>query len=59
VQLARAFGWHGERCDRSADLARCLERAFAHEGPSLLVIPIDYDENRQFTARLGKIGAPI
>jgi acetolactate synthase-1/2/3 large subunit len=36
-----------------------LEKAFNEEGPSLVVIPIDYRENLILTERLGNIACPI
>jgi acetolactate synthase-1/2/3 large subunit len=32
-----------------------LNRALAHKGPAMVVIPIDYRENMMLTERLGKI----
>jgi acetolactate synthase-1/2/3 large subunit len=55
VQLATAFGWHGHRCAKSSEVKATLEAAFAEEGPSLVVVPIDYRENPKLTARLGEI----
>ncbi|MDA9981933.1 acetolactate synthase large subunit [Gammaproteobacteria bacterium] len=57
--LAKSFGWHGHRCDDSADLAAALETAFQEQGPSLVVIPIDYRENQLLTKKLGEITATI
>src|SRR5690606_6366109 len=45
VKLAESFGWNAVRIDRAAALGPALERAFATAGPSLVVIPIDYEEN--------------
>lgn len=59
VKLAEAFGWNGYRCERSVELAPTLERAFEAEGPSLVVIPIDYRENEKLTKHLGEIRLPI
>ncbi len=59
VQLAVAFGWNGFECKNSADLQGTLEKAFTTEGPSLVVIPIDYRENDLLTKRLGRIGCAI
>ena len=59
VQLAEAFGWNGFRCENSAELGDTLEASFAAEGPSLVVIPIDYSENRKLTKRLGDVSLPI
>ncbi len=55
LQLASAFGWHGHICRKSRDLRGTLEAAFAEEGPSLVVIPIDYRENQLLTKKLGEI----
>ncbi|MCZ6853313.1 MAG: acetolactate synthase large subunit [Gammaproteobacteria bacterium] len=57
--LASSFGWHGHRCENSADLQATLESAFAESGPSLVVIPIDYNENQLLTEKLGEITATI
>jgi len=57
--LAAAFGWHGHLVEKSRELSQVLERAFREEGPSLVVIPIDYRENALLTARLGQIVCPI
>ncbi len=59
VQLAEAFGWNGFRCENSAELRDTLEASFAAEGPSLLVIPIDYSENQKLTEHLGNVSLPI
>lgn len=57
--LAECFGWHGHRCDNSAELQATLHQAFREEGPSLVVIPIDYRENLKLTKKLGEITANI
>jgi acetolactate synthase-1/2/3 large subunit len=57
--LATAFGWNGHRVEESAALRGVLEDAFEEEGPSLVVIPIDYRENELLTQRLGEIGCRI
>ena len=59
MSLAQSFGWHGHRCDNSADLHDTLERAFNEDGPSLVVIPIDYRENKLLTQKLGEITASL
>ena len=59
LKLADAFGWHGHSVENSRDLVATLEQAFAEEGPSLIVIPIDYRENLKLTERLGDIACPI
>jgi acetolactate synthase-1/2/3 large subunit len=57
--LAQCFGWNGHRCENSADLQDTLEAAFNEDGPSLVVIPIDYAENPILTAKLGEITASL
>ncbi len=59
MELASAFGWHGRRCDNSQELHPTLEAAFEEQGPSLIVIPIDYRENDLLTKKLGEITATI
>lgn len=51
--LAKCFGWQGQYVPNARDLGAAIDRALAYEGPSLLVIPIDYRENMKLTARLG------
>ena len=51
--LAESFGWHGHVVARSRDLATTLQTAFREEGPSLVVLPIDYRENLELTRRMG------
>ena len=53
LRLAESFGWHGHVVTRSRDLANSLEAAFCEEGPSLVVVPIDYRENLELTRRMG------
>jgi len=57
--LAQAFGWHGHYVKNAADLAATLEAAFDEDGPSLVVIPIDYRENSLLTKKLGEITCTI
>jgi acetolactate synthase-1/2/3 large subunit len=59
MALARAFGWHGHRVEKSRDLAGVLETAFQENGPSLVVLPIDYRENAFLAERLGDVEYPI
>ena len=55
MELASAFGWHGQRVDGSAQLQDALKEAFDIEGPSLVVVPIDYRENLLLTEKLGEL----
>lgn len=59
LQLAGAFGWNGHFCPDSAALRETLETAFNEQGPSLVVIPIDYRENAKLTKKLGEITCTI
>ncbi len=59
VKLAESFGWAGFRVENSVDVAPTLEKAFHADNPALVVMPIDYRENRLLTERLGNIACPI
>ena len=59
MQLAESFGWGGHHVKTTKDLIPSLEAAFNEEGPSLVVLPIDYAENMKLTERLGNISCPI
>ena len=59
MQLASSFGWHGHYVSNSRDLQTSLKTAFAEEGPSLVVVPIDYTENMKLNKRLGEITCSI
>ncbi len=52
--LADAFGWRGERVERSRDFAPALRRALDHPGPALVAAPVDYRENMALTEQLGR-----
>jgi acetolactate synthase-1/2/3 large subunit len=51
--LARCFGWQGWYVDRARDLRPALDEALAHNGPALVVMPVDYRENMKLSKRLG------
>ena len=57
--LAEAFGWNGHYVQNAADLESSLETALSEDGPSLLVIPIDYRENNLLTKKLGEVTCTI
>jgi acetolactate synthase-1/2/3 large subunit len=57
--LADAFGWQCLIVDHSRELRAALDGARRHKGPSLVVIPIDYDENHLLTERLGKLSSRL
>ncbi len=50
--LAKAFGWHSHEIKASKDVTTTLENAFAEEGPSLVVMKVDYSENIKLTEKL-------
>jgi acetolactate synthase-1/2/3 large subunit len=51
--LAQSFGWSHHAVTGASEVTSALEDAFAHQGPSLVVVPIDYRENMLLTERLG------
>ena len=53
--LAKSFGWNGHVVENSANLEATLETALAENGPSLVVVPIDYRETMLLTKKLGEI----
>ena len=53
------YGLIAWKQQRSAELRSALNEAIEHTGPSLVVIPIDYRENRMLTERLGNIACAI
>ncbi|MBX2807633.1 MAG: acetolactate synthase large subunit [Cellvibrionaceae bacterium] len=55
LQIASAFGWHGQVVTDAGKLQAALEASFQQQGPSLLVIPIDYNENVLLTQRLSTL----
>lgn len=57
--LALAFSWHYQKVENSRDLKSSMENAIQHDGPSLIVVPIDYDENKKLTERLGELTCSI
>jgi len=57
--LAAAFNWHYQSVAKSTDINSALNQAVAHNGPCLIVIPIDYEENKKLTERLGELTCAI
>jgi acetolactate synthase-1/2/3 large subunit len=53
--LAKSFRWDYTFVDDSEKLLSAIEQAADHRGPSLVVIPIDYNENKKLTQRLGEL----
>lgn len=57
--LAKAFGLWGRRVTSAEELEPALEEALNQEGPAILAVPVDYDENRKLTERLGQLVCAI
>ncbi len=54
--LAKSFvARHGLHLHRPEDLQTQLAQALNTDGPSLVVIPVDYRENMKLTERLGTL----
>jgi acetolactate synthase-1/2/3 large subunit len=58
VALAAAFGAKGYRVESARALGPILAEALAHPGPSIVDVPVDY-ENAKLTAGLGQLICPI
>ena len=54
-KLADSFGWGFDYVDKSVELLEAIKNALNTDGPSLIVVPIDYRENAILTRRLGEI----
>jgi acetolactate synthase-1/2/3 large subunit len=52
VAYAAAYGAHGVRVQRTAELLPVLEQCLRAPGVHVLEVPIDYSENRLFTREL-------
>jgi acetolactate synthase-1/2/3 large subunit len=57
--LAKSFGWQGQYIANAEDLSAAIAAALAHDGPSLIALPIDYRENALLSKRLGEIECTI
>ncbi|MDX1426158.1 MAG: thiamine pyrophosphate-dependent enzyme, partial [Kiloniellales bacterium] len=57
--LAKSFGWQGQYVANAEDLSAAIAAALAHDGPSLIALPIDYRENALLSKRLGEIECTI
>ncbi|NNE50839.1 MAG: acetolactate synthase large subunit [Sulfitobacter sp.] len=57
IKLGESFGWKTS-CVPGADALQVhLRAALDHEGPALVVMPVDYRENMKLTERLGEMTA--
>ena len=56
VALAKAFGAYGYRVNTTAEFIPAIKDALEKtDGPSVVVVPVDYSENRRLTERLGRL----
>jgi len=53
VALAQSFGLPAWRCESAADFPRLLREAMGHDGPSVVVLPIDYSMDVAISEELG------
>ena len=58
-KLADAFGAWGKTLTAPDQLKPAIEEAFKQEGPAIIGVPIDYDENMKLTKRLGELAFTI
>ena len=58
VALAKSFGCEGIRIEAASELRPALEGAFQENRPVVIDCPVDYEENRKLTERLGKLVCP-
>ncbi len=59
LEPADAFGAWGKTLTAPDQLKPALEEAFKQEGPAIIGVPIDYDENMKLTKRLGELAFTI
>ena len=56
---AEACGAWGKTLTAPEQLKPAIEEAFKQEGPAIIGVPIDYDENMKLTKRLGELAFTI
>ena len=57
--LAKSLNMWGTQIKSASEFLPALTEAFKQEGPAIIGIPIDYEENMRLTERLGKVSAII
>jgi acetolactate synthase-1/2/3 large subunit len=57
--LGQAFGWSVHKISDSAEMKKGFQNALDHNGPSLVVVSIDYAENQKLTQKLGHLTCTI
>jgi acetolactate synthase-1/2/3 large subunit len=56
VKLAEAFGWQPIEVNAADQLIPAMQKAFQEKSkPTLVIVPVDYEENMKLTKRLGEI----
>jgi acetolactate synthase-1/2/3 large subunit len=56
VKLADAFGWQSIEVKAAEEFVPAMKKAFKETSkPTLVIVPVDYEENMKLTKRLGEI----
>lgn len=56
VELSKSFGAYAERVESADNFIPAMKRAFAQtDRPSVIIVPVDYSENKKLTERLGRL----
>tara|TARA_Y100000590_G_C15494994_1_gene929295 strand:- start:587 stop:1009 length:423 start_codon:yes stop_codon:yes gene_type:complete len=55
AMLAESFDAWGKVISSADEFRPALEEAFKQDGPALIGVPIDYNENMELTKRLGEL----
>lgn len=58
VEYARAFGMEGYRVEKPKELLPILRKALAEDRPTLIDVPIDFNENLRLSKKLGQLICP-
>jgi len=59
VRTAQAFGIRGYAVASGSELVGALREALALDVPSIVSVPVDYNENIRLTEKLGSLSCPI
>ena len=56
VELSKSFGAYSEKVESADGFIPAMQRAFAEtDRPSVIIVPVDYSENKKLTERLGRL----
>ncbi|MFQ5863065.1 MAG: acetolactate synthase large subunit [Candidatus Brocadiales bacterium] len=58
VQYAEAFGMDGYRVKRPSELLPILKKALSEDRPTIVDVPIDFNENLRLSEKLGQLICP-